>query len=346
MLPFQGPPRLAALLAAAFALAPQGERPRLPEDRLPRPLHTEIPRGFPEPTDDGASPAQVDLGRRLFFDPLLSADRSVSCASCHDPEHGFASREALPPGALGRRAARNAPTLFNRGWGLHHMWDGRSDSLEAQVLLPIENELEMALPLDEALERLRSDGPYAQSFAKAFGAGPARESLAGALASFVRRLSLGDSPVDRFRANDFSALDPDERVGLWIYESKGACWRCHSGPNFTDEDFHATGVGSLDGVPEPGRYAVTGRDEDRGRFKTPTLRGLAFTAPYMHDGSLASLEDVVEFYARGGTPSANLDPRLQPIELSDREKRSLAAFLRALSRPASEPAATGDVTAR
>jgi len=346
MLTLHGSARSAALLLAAIALAQQGQEPRLPEDRLPRPLRSEIPRGFPELTDDGASPAQIELGRRLFFEPRLSADRSISCASCHDPEHGFASREAFPPGALGRRAARNAPTLFNRGWGRHHMWDGRSDSLEAQVLLPIENELEMALPLEEALERLRNDGPYAEEFATAFDAGPARESLASALASFVRRLTLGDSPVDRFRANDFSALDPDERVGLWIYESKGACWRCHSGPNFTDEDFHATGVGSREGLPEPGRFAVTGRAEDRGRFKTPTLRGLAFTTPYMHDGSLATLEDVVDFYARGGIASANLDSRIQPIELSEREKRSLVAFLRALSRPARESAPAGEISAR
>ena len=147
----------------------------------------------------------------------------------------------------------------------------------------------------------------------------------------MRRLVLGGSPVDRFRAGDFDALNDAERAGLWFYESRGGCWRCHSGANFSDEDFHDTGVGARDGEPEPGRFVVTGQAEDRGRFKTPTLRGVARTAPYMHDGSLATLPEVVEFYRQGGRPNANLDPLLAPIEMSAADADNLLAFLRALS---------------
>jgi len=150
--------------------------------------------------------------------------------------------------------------------------------------------------------------------------------------------------VDRFRAGDFAALDDAERAGLWFYESRGGCWRCHSGANFSDEDFHNTGVGAVDGRAEEGRLAVTGRPEDRGAFKTPTLRGVALTAPYMHDGSLATLEEVLEFYRQGGRPNPDLDPRLQPVEMSDEDVAHLLAFLRALSIPAraeSPPSAPG-----
>jgi len=152
----------------------------------------------------------------------------------------------------------------------------------------------------------------------------------------VRRLRRADSPVDRFRTGDFAALSDEERAGLWFYESRGGCWRCHSGPNFSDERFHDTGVGALDGEPEAGRAAVSGLAEDRGRFKTPSLRGVALTAPYMHDGSLAALEDVVEFYRLGGRPNANLDPLLAPLEMGADDARHLVAFLRALSRHGSD----------
>ena len=214
------------------------------------------------------------------------------------------------------------------------MWDGRAATLEQQVLLPIENPLEMDLALDEALRRLTADAHVARAFSDAFEAGPSRATLARALAAYVRRLVLGDSPVDRFRAGEIEALSDAERAGLWFYESRGGCWRCHSGPNFSDEEFHATGVGSHEGEPEPGRMAVTGDPADRGRWKTPSLRGLATSAPYMHDGSLATLEDVVEFYRQGGRASANLDAVLAPIEMSPQDAANLVAFLRALSRRA------------
>jgi cytochrome c peroxidase len=153
----------------------------------------------------------------------------------------------------------------------------------------------------------------------------------------VRGLVFGDSAIDRFRAGDYAELASEERVGLWVFESKGRCWRCHSGANFSDESFHNTGVGAEGGVPLDGRFAVTADEADRGRFKTPTLRGVAATAPYMHDGSLATLAEVVEFYRRGGNANEHLDPLLQPLDLSDREAAALVAFLGALSRPGGSP---------
>jgi len=338
------PTRTLAAAVLLALLAAQGARaPVLPADELPaglpraagEPLPLGLPEALPIPDDNPFSAAKLSLGRRLFFDPILSRDRSVSCASCHQPARGFTSGERFSLGVAGRRTSRNAPTLLNRAFAAHFMWDGRTSSLEEQVLLPIENELEMDLTLDEAVARLREREDYARAFEETCGAPPDAQHLARVLATFVRGLVVGDSPVDRFRAaGEEGALTEAERTGVWVFESKGGCWRCHSGPNLSDEGFHNTGVGSAEGVPEAGRMAITGDAADRGRFKTPTLRALARTAPYMHDGSLATLADVVEFYRRGAAPNANLDPRLHPLELTDREAAGLVAFLEALSRAA------------
>jgi len=328
--------RTALWLALLAALAALQDRPTLPADELPEPLDRApalgLPEVVPDPPGNPFSEERAALGRRLFFDPVLSADRSVSCASCHQPEHGFADPRSKSLGVHGRRTLRNAPTLLNRAFGRHFMWDGRFSTLEEQVLQPIENELEMGLALDEAVERLRADPAYAPAFAAAYPEGVSRDNLGRALATFVRGLLLAGSPIDRFRmTGDHAALTPLQRTGLWVYESKGGCWKCHFGANFTDEGFHNTGVGVLFEEPEPGRFEVTGEEADRGRFKTPTLRGLAFTAPYMHDGSLETLEDVVEFYRIGGGANPNLDERLRPADLTDHEAEALVAFLEALS---------------
>ena len=302
--------------------------------REPSPVATpELPLGLPQELAAAApEPLELELGRRLFFDPLLSVDRSIACASCHVPERGFADGRARSLGVHGRETTRNAPTILNRALGEAFMWDGRAATLEEQVLLPIENELEMGLPLDDAVARLRADPTYVQGFDASFGEPPSRERLADALATFVRAQVLGGSPVDHFRAGKRDALTAAERSGLWLFESRGGCWRCHSGPNFSDEDFHNTGVGIETGSPDPGRSAVTGDAADTGAFKTPTLRGLALTAPYMHDGSLATLAEVVEFYRKGGHPNPHLDPAMGPIEMTDQDAANLVAFLEALSR--------------
>jgi len=287
------------------------------------------PASWSKDVDEG----RLALGRRLFFDPLLSSDRTTSCASCHRPDHGFASPEALPAGAKGVRALRNAPSLYNRALGTLHSWDGKASNLKEQVVLPISNPNEMALPMADALRRLGAEPTYVSSFNEEYQSPPTRAHLADALASFVERLAFGDSRVDQFQgARNRDALTLEERAGLWVYESKGRCWVCHSGPNFSDEGFHNTGVGVSAGQPEPGREAVTGVAGDRGRFRTPTLRGLVFTPPYMHDGSLETLGDVVAFYRRGGNRNAHIAPELRPLDLTDEDAKNLVAFLRALSR--------------
>lgn len=314
--------------ALALALLAFGAQDAPPRDAGFE-LESEAPLGLPSELEPRtwASDAQVELGRALFFDPVLSRDRSVACASCHQPAHGFADPRARSIGVGGQETLRNAPTLYNRALGTSFRWDGKARSLEEQVLLPIQDPREMDLALDEAVARLSADAGYAARFREAFGAAPSSDALARALAAFVRRLLYGASRVDRFRAGEVAALSDEERAGLWFYESRGRCWRCHSGPNFSDEDFHATGVGDGD----DGRFAVTGDEADRGRFKTPTLRGLVETAPYMHDGSLATLEDVVAHYRGGAQGRTGLDPRIAPIEMTDDDARHLVAFLRALS---------------
>jgi cytochrome c peroxidase len=326
---------VAGLLAAVYprpavSRVDTASSPTLPPTAELPFVTTEPLLGLPDlPESTAASAERAALGRDLFFDPILSEDRTVSCASCHDPQHGYSDPRARSTGIRGQRTERHAPTLVNRAYGHAFSWDGRFDDLAAQMLGPIRNPREMGLPIEAAVERLVASA-YAPRFARAFGGGPSDEHLAEALAAFVRTIRIGDSPIDRFRAA-VGRLTPEQRAGLWIYESKGRCWRCHSGANFTDERFHNTGVGVVGGRAEPGRAAVTGRDEDRGAFKTPTLRGLEFTAPYMHDGSLPTLREVVDFYRRGGGPNPDLDEALEPIELSDEEAEHLVAFLEALS---------------
>ncbi len=282
---------------------------------------------MPQPTGYAPTAAMFDLGERLFHDTILSSDREVSCATCHPAATGFASPEPLPAGVLGRRAKRHAPVLWNRGYGTLQRWDGSSPSLEAFVLEPIADPNEMNLPLAEALVRLRADEGYRTAFEQAFRSEPATEHLQRSLATFVRGIVRGDSPYDRFQRGAIDALTPAQRSGQWLFESKGGCWQCHTPPLFTDDRFHNTGVGAREGTSEPGRSAVTGEPNDLGGWKTPTLRGLRYSAPFMHDGSLATLEDVVGFYARGGNPNANLDPRLRPLQLTAADQQNLIAFL-------------------
>jgi cytochrome c peroxidase len=306
----------------------------IPEDTLPQQLSTDAPQGL-EGEFEGVefgSEEQAALGRRLFFDPVLSVDRSIACASCHDPAHGFADTQAKSEGVHGRRTLRNAPTLYNRVLGEAFMWDGKAATLEEQVLQPISNELEMDLAVGEAVARLAADNSYRAEFKAAFDGHPSEELLAKALTAFVARLLYGDSPVDRFRDGEHDALTPEERGGMWFFESRGNCWKCHAGQNFSDEDFHTTGVGLDEQKLEDGRFAVTGDDADRGAFKTPTLRGLTETGPYMHDGSLATLEEVVEFYRKGPAEGVHHDPDFAPLDMSEKDAANLAAFLRALSR--------------
>ncbi len=322
------------------------ESPPLPTDNLPLKLSLQtIPLGLDPkraiPNDNPLTEAKVQLGRKLFFDPILSGDSTISCASCHQPGHGFAGAQRFGAGIGGRRTTRNVPSLLNRVYGKSFFWDGREASLEAQALRPIERSSEMGGTVARVVKRLQADKDYAARFQAAFADGVTAENLAKALASFERVLLLGNSRVDRFRAGEVQALTESERHGLWLYESRGRCWRCHSGPNFTDEEFHNTGVGWGKEPVDLGRYAWTKKENDRGRFKTPTLRGLPATAPYMHDGSLKTLQEVVEFYNQGGNKNPNIDPVLAPLHLSKDDVKDLVAFLKALSDSSREKGERG-----
>jgi cytochrome c peroxidase len=229
----------------------------------------------------------------------------------------------------GRTGRRRAPSLLNRAYGTSFFWDGRTTSLEAQALEPIANPDEMGSSVEAAVKRLGADPTYRADFARAYADGVTAANLGAALAAFERVLLRGDRPVDRFRERgDRAAMTRGELHGLWLYESKGGCWRCHSGKNFTDEGFHNTGVGW--GSADLGRFAVTKQEADRGRFKTPTLRGVGLAPPYMHDGSQKTLTDVVEFYNRGGGANPHLDPAVRPLELTKDEVAALVEFLAGL----------------
>ena len=330
-----------ALLVVAMVVGPGRVRakdpPRaIPRDTLPGDLASrKSPAGLQRPDRskpiDQRALERVALGRRLFFDPVLSRDRSVACASCHDPAHGFADTRPVSVGINQARGLRNAPSLFNVAMGRSFFWDGRAGSLEEQVRFPIENSRELGSKLHEVVTRLKADPGYSGAFGRAFADGVTAGNLARSIADFERTLLLGNSKVDRFRGGDAEALNDAQRQGLWLFESRGHCWQCHSGPNFTDERFHNTGVAARRAVGDPGRMAVTKRAADRGRFKTPTLRGVARTAPYMHDGSVKTLREVVEFYNRGGVKGPGLDPLIRPLKLDQAEVGFLVEFLKALS---------------
>jgi cytochrome c peroxidase len=323
---------LLALTVAIFCTDPPSP---LSRDTLPETLSLDdLPLGLtprPQAKDNPLTAARVALGRRLFFDPILSADGTVACASCHRPDHGFASAEAKPRGIRGQQTTRRAPTLLNRAYGKSFFWDGRAGSLEEQALQPIEHPAEMGSSVADAVKRLQAHKDYPALFTAAFPDGVTAANLGKSLASFERVLLRGDSRIDRFRQKGkHGGLTPAERHGLWLYESKGQCWRCHAGPIFSDEDFHNTGVSWGKEPLDLGRFAVTKKEADRGKFKTPTLRGVALTAPYMHDGSLKTLDEVVEFYNRGGGANPNLDARIRPLGLSPGEMSDLVAFLKSL----------------
>jgi cytochrome c peroxidase len=237
----------------------------------------------------------VQLGRRLFFDRRLSKDETISCANCHAPDHGWSVAEALPQGVDGQRAKRHPPSLYNIAAARFLSWDGRTTSLEEQVLLPIGDRHEMNLQLAKAVERLQSSPEYRQMFTAA-GLQVNETGLSTALAEFCRTIIAMDSPFDRFRSGDVEALSPAARRGHDLFFFRLNCGTCHTGSQLTDGKFHNLGIGMEEINPDLGRFTVTGHKEDRGAFKTPSLRNVSKTAPYMHDGRFNWLEDVVDCY--------------------------------------------------
>ncbi len=260
--------------------------------KVPLGLDTHIP----VPDDNPLNPETIALGRKLFFDKRLSKDNSIACATCHDPKRAFTDEHSRAKGINGQIGPRRSPRILNRAWGKSFFWDGRSPTLEDQVVQPIANPIEMGLPLDEAVARL----------------GISETTLRRALASYVRTILAGNSPYDRFLAGDRAALTAQQQKGLQLFRGKAGCISCHLGPNLTDEELHQTGAGRID---------------NRKSFKTPSLRQIAEAAPYFHDGSAPTLETVIDHYDKG---EAN-DPEIRPLHLSPEEKRALADFLKSLT---------------
>jgi cytochrome c peroxidase len=279
-----------------------------------------IPLGLdlymPVPEDNPVTAERVERGRELFFDKRLSRDRTIACASCHDPERAFSDGRPVPIGVFNRVGRRSAPALINRGYGRAFFWDGRAATLEEQVLQPIQDPNEMDMTLDEVSARV----------------GLPVEEVSRSLASFVRSLLSGNSSFDRFVSGNRDALTTEQQAGLQLFRGKANCTACHVGPTFSDERFHNTGVAWRDGrILDEGRFRVTGKPEDRGAFKTPTLREIARTAPYMHDGSLLTLTEVIDYYDEGGNTNPGLDTELRPLRLTDLERRILVSFLESLN---------------
>jgi len=286
------------------------------------------------PADDPLTDAKVELGKILYFDKRLSRDGTVSCATCHDPAKGWTDRSPVSTGIKGRKGARSAPTVLNAAYMEVQFWDGRAKTLEDQAKGPIENPVEMGFTHRELADRLAGLAGYAPYFRKAFGDPTIDiDRVAKAIASFERTVLTGNSPYDRWLAGDKTALSAAAVRGQALFNDpkKGNCAICHDGFNFSDSAFHNLGVGMKAKTPDLGRYAVTKEEKDKGAFKTPTLRNLADTAPYMHDGSEKTLRQVVEFYDKGGEKNPWLDGRIRPLGLTSREIDDIAAFLDALN---------------
>lgn len=299
------------------------------------------PSYLPSPASNAPTAAKVALGQRLFFDKEFSATGTIACASCHDPKLAFSDGEATGRGVSGRRLVRHTPTLWNLAWSRLLFWDGRAPSLEAQVRFPVEHPDEMGDSLENAVSRLSRHDSYARAFAAAFPSDPNinPRNLSLALAAYERTLVSPPTRFDAWIAGDRSALAASEIRGFRIFTGKGCCSNCHTGFALTDNNFYDIGLPGDDA----GRGAAMALAAADHAFKTPTLRELAWTAPYMHDGSLATLEDVVRHYEKGGVARPTLSRDLpQDLRLSDGERADLIAFLETLSsdqppQPSQEP---------
>ena len=333
----------------------------------------DVPLGLPAdtwlyfvPRQNPQTAAKIELGRKLFFDQRLSADGSVACATCHQPERGFADDKPVAEGVANRRGTRNSPSLLNVIYNNGQFWDGRSDTLEEQAVLPLINPLEMGDQThDEVIARLIALPEYVTAFQQTFSTSTISIALVGhALAAFERTLLSGAAPLDRYLAGDKAAMSEAELRGLAVFRGRGRCTRCHTMNEnrmlFSDYEYRNTGVaarhpeferlarqffhasdderGALTqqlalqpGGAELGRMLVSQHILDVGAFHTPSLRNVALTAPYFHDGSAATLADVVRFYNEGGQDNLNLDTELHPLGLTEEEQRDLITFLGALT---------------
>jgi cytochrome c peroxidase len=284
------------------------------------------------PDDNPITKEKIELGKMLYFDTRLSKDDTISCATCHAPDKGFTDQLRVSTGIRDQQGTRNAPTVINTAFNFFQFWDGREPTLEAQALGPIANPVEMGNPVEDATFTIAGIRGYAPLFAAAFGdPGVSSDRIAKAIASYERTVLSGNSAWDRYvYAHESDALSESAARGLALFEGKARCTQCHVGFNLTDGVFHNLGVGMAADNPDLGRYVATAKETDKGAFKTPTLRDLQQTAPYMHDGSVKTLAEVIELYNRGGEANPWLDPKMKPLDLSDQEKADLVAFMESL----------------
>jgi cytochrome c peroxidase len=315
------------------------------------------------PDDNPITKEKVALGKNLYFDKRLSADNTISCATCHDPKFGFADGKALAEGIKGKKGARNSPTTLNAGFYDFQFWDGRAETLEDQAKQPLINPVEMGMKdHDELVKKLRGIKEYSELFKNVFGTEEFTiDHIVQAIASFERTLVTFNSPFDRFIAGDKNAISESAKRGWKLFNEKARCNNCHgfveSYPFFTDNKFHNIGVGAKNigntgfeelakkaetekdiarlahekGASELGRFLVTRERKDIGAFKTPGLREIALTAPYMHDGSETTLEAVIDFYNKGGEQNRFLDGGIRPLDLTKEETKDIVEFLKTLT---------------
>ncbi|TFH00817.1 MAG: cytochrome-c peroxidase [Calditrichales bacterium] len=283
------------------------------------------------PADNPQTSLKIDLGKKLYFDTRLSKDNTISCATCHDPAKGWSDDGPTSVGIAEQKGGRRAPPVSNAAYFPLQFWDGRAPSLEEQAKGPIENPIEMGNTHTEMLRTVGDIAGYVDEFETVFGTREITTDLvAKAIASYERTVVTTDSPFDRFVRGDNDALTEEEKMGLEIFNGKGHCTSCHWGGLFSDGRFHNIGVPTKAGqAPDAGRHDVTKDPADMGKFKTPTVRDAALRAPYLHDGSEKSLEDLVELYNLGGrADDPNLDPLIVPLGLSDAEKKALVSFMK------------------
>ncbi len=291
-----------------------------------------LPTSVPIPPGNLNYAAKVELGKQLYFDGRLSKNNAISCAFCHNPFTGFADPRQTSIGVDGGIGGRQSPTVFNTGFIPLQFWDGRAGSLEEQAIGPIVNPVEMAETHENVVKKLGKIKGYQQQFRAVFGTDVNLQGIAEAIAAYERTVVSTNSAFDKYLLGDTKAMDEAAVRGMGLFKGKARCILCHNGPNFTDHQFHNLGVPQVGPMKEDhGRFYVTRLERDRGAFKTPTLRSITETAPYMHDGVFKTLEEVVDFLDQGGGQNQNLSPMLKPLGLSQQEKADLIAFLKALT---------------
>jgi cytochrome c peroxidase len=329
---------LAALSLLAGGLAaqasPSGYAPHgtVTIDGMTVPDIGPLPTSVPTPSTNLNYKAKVELGKQLYFDGRLSKNGAISCAFCHNPGTGWADPRQTSIGIGGGVGGRQAPTVLNTAFNHLQFWDGRARSLEEQAIGPIQNPIEMGETHENVVSKLSKIKGYQQQFRTVFGTDVNLQGIAEAIAAYERTVISTNSAFDKYVAGDAKAMDDAAVRGMGLFKGKARCILCHNGPNFTDNQFHNLGVPQVGPMKEDlGRYYVTKAEKDKGAFKTPTLRSIADTAPYMHDGAFKTLEEVVDFLNNGGGSNPNLSPLVKPLNLTAEEKADLIAFLKALT---------------